>query len=341
MTRFRDWENVQKPEFGNYKLIFRILNDLFGDLEIGSLRGPQVKELLAAFVKAGWSRGYSNNQLRRFKRFIKWCVSDDLCSADVLATVRTVEGLQSGDARETAPVRPVSAETFAATLPYLPPVVADLLRIIGLTGARPGEIRRLKIGNIDRTETVWTAKLVNHKNAHRGQSRTLLFGPRAQAILTPYLSRDADEAVFSPRLSESLRHAEQRAKRKTKVQPSQRNRRAAKPKRPPGAIYTKDGLNRAVVRACELAFGMPIELRRISRTLPAATRDKLRKQAADWRAANCWSPNMLRHTRGTEIRKLFGLESTQAVLGHANLSTSEIYAEKNLARAAEIMREIG
>ena len=46
---------------------------------------------------------------------------------------------------------PVDEKTFLATLPHLPVVVADLLQIIALTGARPSEVRRLKIGDIDRS----------------------------------------------------------------------------------------------------------------------------------------------------------------------------------------------
>jgi site-specific recombinase XerC len=54
-----------------------------------------------------------------------------------------------------------------------------------------------------------------------------------------------------------------------------------------------------------------------------------------------WSPNRLRHARATEIRAQFGIESASTVLGHANVKTTEIYAEKDLQQAAEIMRRIG
>jgi hypothetical protein len=44
---------------------------------------------------------------------------------------------------------------------------------------------------------------------------------------------------------------------------------------------------------------------------------------------------------GTEVPKQFGLEATQVVLGHASANVSEIYAERDLTLAAEIMRKIG
>jgi site-specific recombinase XerD len=71
------------------------------------------------------------------------------------------------------------------------------------------------------------------------------------------------------------------------------------------------GYRRAIRRACEKA-GLPI-----------------------------WHPNQLRHLRGTEIRKGFGLEASQAVLGHADLSVTQVYAEADLEMARRIMGDVG
>jgi hypothetical protein len=43
-------------------------------------------------------------------------------------------------APELPPVRPVDDEVVEATLPYLPEIVADMVRLQRLTGARPGEV---------------------------------------------------------------------------------------------------------------------------------------------------------------------------------------------------------
>ena len=51
-----------------------------------------------------------------------------------------------------------------------------------------------------------------------------------------------------------------------------------------------------------------------------------------------WTPNMLRHSTATEIRKRFDLEAVQSILGHASMNTSEVYAEKNMALAREIAK---
>ena len=115
--------------------------------------------------------------------------------------------------------------------------------------------------------------------------------------------------------------------------------------------YTKDNYNRAVQRACEIAFGMPAELRYVNRTVARmkdltearriVTKDKLNSEAAAWRLKYCWSPNQLRHSRATAIREQYGIEAAQTVLGHADPKITQIYAERDFAMAAKIMQEIG
>ena len=54
-----------------------------------------------------------------------------------------------------------------------------------------------------------------------------------------------------------------------------------------------------------------------------------------------WSPGQIRHTAGTQIRAQFGLEAAQAVLGHAKADVTQVYAERDLAKARASMAEIG
>jgi len=87
--------------------------------------------------------------------------------------------------------------------------------------------------------------------------------------------------------------------------------RKRKPKRTPGECYTKDSYRRAIQRACDLA-GVPK-----------------------------WHPNQLRHSVGTELRKRYGIEAAQVALGHKDANVTEVYAERDLQKAADIMREVG
>jgi hypothetical protein len=155
----------------------------------------------------------------------------------------------------------------------------------------------------------------------------IFIGPKAQEILRPYLLRHTETRCFTPIDSERRRRHVLRERRKTKVQPSQRGRRKRRPRVAPTDRYTKDAYARAVRRACNQAF---------------KPHEKLDKAAlAAWRKEHTWAPNRLRHTAATEIRKQFGLEGAQVVLGHSKADVTQTYAERDRGLAATIMLKIG
>ena len=53
-----------------------------------------------------------------------------------------------------------------------------------------------------------------------------------------------------------------------------------------------------------------------------------------------WNPNQLRHNAATLLREQFGIEVAQTVLGHAAINTTEIYAERDEAKAKAAIRQI-
>ena len=87
----------------------------------------------------------------------KWGVTEELVPSSVYESLRTVEGLRKGrtTAPETKPVLPVDEAVVDATLPHLPPILADLLRLQRLTGCRPGEVCILRPCDVDPTGEVW------------------------------------------------------------------------------------------------------------------------------------------------------------------------------------------
>src|SRR5262249_10796155 len=94
-------------------------------------------------LPVGWCRKSVNKALCRIRALLKFGVRKKLIPASVLAESQVVEPLRvgRGKARETAPVLPVEPSVIDATLPHLPPVVADMVRVQLATGMRPGELR--------------------------------------------------------------------------------------------------------------------------------------------------------------------------------------------------------
>ncbi len=62
---------------------------------------------------------------------------------------------------------------------------------------------------------------------------------------------------------------------------------------------------------------------------------------ASWPRSSDGARTQLRHAAATAIRKKFGIEAAQVILGHSELSVTQIYAEADRERAIEIAREVG
>ena len=54
-----------------------------------------------------------------------------------------------------------------------------------------------------------------------------------------------------------------------------------------------------------------------------------------------WVPHQMRHTNAKNVREEFGLDHTQAVLGHAHVDMTQHYAKISSKKAAEVARAIG
>jgi site-specific recombinase XerD len=59
-----------------------------------------------------------------------------------------------------------------------------------------------------------------------------------------------------------------------------------------------------------------------------------------WRKKHRWNPNRLRHSRASQLRT-YGLDLTKTILGHTKVETTEIYAEKDIQGAMELVSRIG
>lgn len=266
-----------------------------------------------------FARSYINTLVNCIRTVFKFGVGRELVRPETLVGLQAVSPLQRGKstAREVVPIEAVSGADVDATLPFLPGQVAAMVRVQRLTGMRPGEVCAMRFGDVDTSGLVWIYVLRSDKTDWRraaGARKRVPLGPQVQAILAPYLaekSGNPDAFLFSPRDAARDRAFERRRNRKTPLTPSQRKRDAASKTRRYNDFYTEDLYGKIV-----------------------------RKAAAKAGVAS-WSPNRLRHLYATEIRAKFGLEAAQIMLGHARADVTQIYAERDFARAAQIAAEIG
>ncbi len=154
-----------------------------------------------------------------------------------------------------------------------------------------------------------------------------------------YLVRDPEAYCFRPVDSEAKRRAAMTAARKTPLSCGNRpgTNRKRKPRKPPGEKYDVAAYRRAITRACDLAFPHP----ELSGIRPSMLTPEQRTELAKWQSDHRWAPNQLRHAAATEVRREFGLEAAQVVLGHASANTTQIYAARDLQKGVEVARAIG
>ena len=159
-------------------------------------------------------------------------------------------------------------------MPYVSEVVADVIRVMRLSGMRPGEACAMMVEQIDRTDPeCWRyVPGAGTKTQHRGKPRVIFLGPKCQQILT--------RRIFATAPAESF-------------------------------PISRSSVRTAIIRGCRRA------------SVPN------------------WSPNQLRHAAATEIRAKYGIEGAQVILGNAQVTTSQIYAEVNVERGREIAKLVG
>ena len=304
-------------EYHRITLALKPVRELYAKSPAADFGPTQLKAVREWMIGQDHSRTYINANIKRVVRMFRWGAEEEMVPESVHRTLRLVASLKRGKtkARETKPVKPVPLEVVEATIEELLPTFAAMVRIQLLTGCRPGEVCKLTPGMIDRSGDVWVAKLHEHKTAIHDHERYLYFGPKAQAVLRPFLLRGPDEYLFRPADTIKQRKKRDSANRTTPLscgnRPGKSNRKTKGKATVPADRYTRQAYTRRISEAAKRA------------------------------KVEHWSPNQLRHTRATEIRADFGLDAAASVLGHSQITTTQVYAEQDKARAIEVARKTG
>jgi integrase len=326
------------------KPALKVLRGLYGSALAKDFSPLALKACRAEFINQGLSRRECNRRTRLIRQMFKWGCSEELVPPGVFHGLQSVSGLQAGrcEAKDPPPVGPVPEAIVERTIERLTPTVEAMVRLQLATAMRPGEVCVMRACDLNTSGPVWEYRPETFKTEHHaGSSRMIMLGPKAQEVIRPFLRLSVSGYLFSPRQSEAERNTERREERRTplwrghiKYQEAQGKRRGRKMI---GDRWKVTAYRRAIARACDAAFPHPT----LADIPPKQLTDDQKAELESWRKSHRWHPNQLRHTAATTIRRHYGAEAAQAVLGHAELSTTEIYAEKNLEAARAIMKEIG
>ncbi|MFZ5832392.1 MAG: tyrosine-type recombinase/integrase [Planctomycetota bacterium] len=270
-------------------------------------------------MPAPWSRLTINRHISRIRRFFKWLEFHSLVPAGTFERLRTLQGIPKGRgiAYDPPERRVLVADTeIEIVCRYTTPPVAAMIRLQRLTGARPSEICLLRVAvpgqpdrGVFRNDAIWHYRPERHKTEDSGGDRTILLGAEEQAILRPFLGRPPEQYLFSPAEAADWSDAHRdRAPRTTKRHRCEERRvKAAK-----AEVRRRGRQNRCGVRYTRTSYAQ-------------AVRRAIRRAQRAGEAVGTWTPYDLRHTRATEISRAFGPRAAQAVMGHTNLKTTEVY----------------
>ena len=130
------------------------------------------------------------------------------------------------------------------------------------------------------------------------EERTIYLGP-GQALLRPWLRGDPAAYLFRPKEAEAERLAQMRRKRKTRVQPSQVDRKKPVRKRKVADRYLVRASCHAIRRGCRKAFPRP----EISKIKHKERTPEQKAELKEWDRGHAWHPHQLRHNAATWIRR--------------------------------------
>lgn len=311
------WDTEDRGDEDAYRAAIKILRGLYGTSRAIRFGPRRLKAVRGDMIAAGWSRRVVNDRVKRLVAIWTWAVGEELLPASTAQALRAVKGLRKGrsKAREKAKVKPVDLLTVAVTVARMTPLGKAMVEWQYWTGCRPAEVCRLRPRDLDKTNPAcWVyrpgsdqGEEGDHKTSHLGKCRLILIGPQAQGILAPWLEECGPDAyVFSP------------------------VRLRRRPSRLLADKYTTRTYRQLVTRARKEANADAIE--------SARKKGQQIEDKAD--LVQRWGPNQLRHTRATELRK-HGIDNVKTILGHSRVETTEIYAEKDLAAAMEVVGRVG
>lgn len=281
-------------------------------------------------------RSTINSRINKIRRMFKWAWGRRLIPQNAYLGLTAIEGIRKGrkGTREGRKVRPVAERVVRMTMPYTTPTVRDMMELQLLTGMRPGEVCRLQFCEVEVGGEIWFYRPSVHKTDIYESDRIVALGPKAQAILERRMpTKQPSDFVFSPEESRVERNAAKRAARKSKVQPSQVDRRKPAEERQtaPTDHYEPKCYRNAILYA-------------IKKGNAQLAAEAEAKGVTEWERIPHWFPYQIRHTTATLVRKEFGdkgRETAKAVLGHKTLSVTDNYAEIDMELAVAAARKLG
>jgi len=139
-----------------------------------------------------WSADTRNAFLGTLQTAFRWAVKARMIPQTPLTGMSRPPKVSRGAEALLTP------EEYALLVKHASPQFALFLRVLYLTGCRPGEAAAITADNFD--EANGMVRLAEHKTAHKGKSRTIFLCPEAVALLREQKERYPHGALLRNRI---------------------------------------------------------------------------------------------------------------------------------------------
>ncbi|MEM8709468.1 MAG: tyrosine-type recombinase/integrase [Planctomycetota bacterium] len=168
------------------------------DLPVEDVGLGQLQAYRAMLLERGLKARTVNQYVGWVRSAFRWGAETGHVPVRVAAELAVLRPLRAKEQRDSHRQRTVDMGTLRAIASYLDRRgrAGDMLRVEWLTGARPGEIRRMEWEELQAVGDHWVYRPTRHKVEHYGISRVLVLVPEAVGYLGPQQTG----AVFKTRI---------------------------------------------------------------------------------------------------------------------------------------------
>lgn len=364
----------------NIRTTLKYLGRMYGELPVSLFDQVKLKTFRDMLIDERRSCVTTvNERVSQVKEMFRWGGENKLVPEQVAGALALVKNLIEGRTRcrPSAKVPPVADDVVDQTLPFLPPLAADLVRFIRLTGARPSEPLALRPRDLFAVAADGRCRRLTDSSpgnaAAEPASADVLSITRFRAQSAAQiaeLTEDAGEVWFFKVEGHKTEH-KGIERRLYLGWEAQKLLRPYLVDRDPddycfghdrmgqscrgGRPYNHGALARALKRAlCGLAESLghklpPRPKRKCKGAKKATTVYSWTPKRGWFESVGVpyWHLHQLRHTAADEVDTEFGIDAARACLGHTDPRTTERYlnkqrkAQRDFDKAAEIARQIG
>jgi integrase len=187
-----------KSDANNYKKAFDLIAECLPNQDTSTFSAASLITFQNYLVDKGYERKYCNKLVSFVRHVFKLGFLYGVVPHTLVGLLKLVPSIPIGSARENKKRTNIQQEDFESALPFLPEIIADMLRLQLLTAMRPSEVCRMKSEDINTNYdgSNWLYIPQKHKTAWKGKTRVIILGSEEQEIIKKYLSEEPEKYIF-------------------------------------------------------------------------------------------------------------------------------------------------